>query len=454
MRAKNAQSLIVATAPQEADRERIWNGPPPSPFANFVAILEKGRTSSSDDGSIAAWTDFPLERAIASGLWLMMVGLAKNWNVKMTTEHSVAKVAERTDILVNAGLAVGFASSEEAAVAWKKTVEKPIERAFVLGYRPGIDLPLAAWKELVVGNEDAFVAALRAAPTRPMIGLDDVWQKPIASFFAELVKTSRRWASETCGVVAQLEKRNTINRDAFTDTSFTFIDTEVFRDINQCLTVVLDADGSNDAEGGDGKKALSRALALEPMTQDHLMFLYKLFPTIGQELVRCRKRIDLFRKMPHGLCAKKKNIFLGARTVAGEWLRTQILLAVGGHRDEREHLTDKECVAALLKLKKLDNAAVVALTIGRLERHGMKLSPADLAELSAEIGVSLGRGNGVTGIRSWSTAPRKRDVDDGGYGIIQKSATQQRQMEESISSKDLPLDDVVALYRRRSSEED
>ena len=448
MRSKSARSLIVATAPN-AGCEPTDMPPPPTPFANFVAALERGRVPSAEDGSIAVWTDFPHERAIASGLWLVMVGLAKRWNVKLTTERSVANVAERTDILVNAGLAVGFSSPEDVVAAWNKSVEKPIERAFVLGYRPGTDLPLAAWQELAAGNEDAFIDALATAPKGAATGLDGVWQKPVASFFVEIVKAARAWAGEIDEALEGFIKRNTIRREGLTGGAFTYLGEEDVRVVKSCLETLAEAEAVEKEEKVNG---VPKRYFQTPLTKAGLAFMYARLPAIKLLLASGLRRIELFRKVPHGYSSKSRASYLIGRTVANEWLGTQIVLAVGGQRD-RDHVSEKEYLAALVKLRELDNETVVAAVMARLSGRGMKLSVKDDTCLRAEIVGRLEGNREFLGLRKCSTEPRKRSEDDPGYGVIIRSAKEGRDRLAIISDmEERSVEELVAV--RRSASED
>jgi len=444
MRSKNARALVVANAPQGTDTGRT-NGPPSPPFANFVAALEKNRSPSSENGSIAVWTDFPLERAIASGLWLLMVGLAKSWNVKMSTERSVANVAERTDVLLNAGLALGFSSPEDAAAAWKRTVERPIERAFVLGYRPGTDLPLAAWQELVAGNEDAFVEALSAFPEGSTIGLDGVWQKPVASFFAGVVKTCRRWTSETDEALAQFQKRNTINRENLTGMGFTYIDEDaITRETSKYLRILADTEV---AENEETKSAVPYRFFQEPSTKADLAYMYARLPAIRPIIGECLQRVDFFRKLPHRFSAKSRDPSLVGKTVANEWLCTQILLAVGGHPD-RDHISVNEHLAALAKLRGVDNETIVKAVTARFNKRGMKLPAKAAARFSAEIVDRLEGDRERLGLRDWSTKSRNKPDEEANSGVIAPSSKERRDRLGILSDKEERVVQRVVSSRR------
>ena len=449
MRAKKARSLIVAAAPPETEREQTAGGPPPTPFANFVAALEKSRTPSLEDGSIAVWSNFPLERAIASGLWLLMVGLAKRWNVKLTTEVSVASVAERTDILLNAGLAVGFSSPDEAVAAWKRTVEKPIERAFVLGLRPGIDLPLAAWQELAAGNEDAFVEALQATPAGSSIGLDGVWQKPAASFFAEVVKTCRSWSAEIDETMARFIKSNTISRESSTNVGLTYVGEDIVRETGRYLEILAGADAEENEETKNG---VPKRYFREPPTKADLAYMYARLPAIEPVIAECVQRIEFYRKLPHRFSARSRDPSLLGRAVAIEWLNTQILLAVGGYPD-RDHMSEEESLDALVKLPGLDNEAVVKAVMARLGKRGMKLPAKDVVRLSAEIAARLGGDGALLGLRKWSTKPREKSDDDQGHGVIIRSAKERRERLGMLSDKEERIVENLVARRRFVSDD-
>lgn len=310
---------------------------PFAPFAQFTALLHEQQSvleATTMQGSVH-WSDLPIERLLADGLWPVILRAAEKMGQQARTAQQILEVAQRLDRFINVGLLVRYATIADAAQAFTTEVVQPVE---------------------------ARIGTMGVDGATPLTNL---WQIPTAQFLAGLVRAAQEWRDGLARTLAEIERDDAA-------------------DVVRAITVV----------GWDFKALdMSKFVAALDFTSSESLSdsWYAVIPEYPAYAARLRERQLLFRALLYHVDRLPDGVYYGvAPTIAETWLRTQLLLAAANLPD-REHITSGEYARAIRALRKRGVEAVVSRFAERMKLRAPKLSGTTLERVSAEARVVAGR---------------------------------------------------------------
>lgn len=318
---------LVPLEKQEGGEDRFQE-----PFLQFVTGLygERADAATTMAGS-ARWSAFPIEHAIADGLWPVLLRVAEKVGHTMVTERQVVEdIAPRVNHLVNAGLALVY---------------------------PSIDVACAAFAREVIGP---VYAASRGMSGSDSGMLQAVWQRPVAKFFATLIKTAQDYGDEIGRTLALIYHENSADEDR----DITFIDSGVLLKFNW-LQPFLQLEGNQVASP---PKAWG-----DP---------YQFLRDASRELDQLRARQVALKSLPLRLSTLPNDMTSFVASVDYPWIRTQLLLAAADLPD-REHVLGNEFTQATQAVVTRDEDVIIASFFQRMTTRGMTVDAAAREHLDA-----------------------------------------------------------------------
>ena len=291
-----------------------------APFEQFVAgLYERRMDDAVTMAGSARWSAFPIEHAIADGLWPVLLRVAEKLGRGILTERQVVQdIAPRVDRLVNAGLVLVYPSIDGACSAFLREVIDPI------------------------------YAANRGKSGSASDMLQDAWQRPVAKFFATLIRAAQGYGDEIGRMLALLHKDNI----ADVNSGITFIDSSTvlkFELLRPFLRLESDSATLPSYEEGGPYQFLRDALRKLEQIRTHQVALMRL---------------------PLRLHALPSELTSVASSVDYPWIRTQLLLAAADLPD-REYLLGDEFVYAAEAVGARDDNVIVASFFKRMTARGM-----------------------------------------------------------------------------------
>lgn len=349
-----------------------------TPFGQWMEFLTRRRfvpKAAVDGIPVGFWHGFPVEEAVANGLMLVILDLARKADRRVESVDDVVAIAAKVDTMVAAGLSVGYANVRSAADAFVKRVVAPVHRAAQAGFRPDDPPSMAAWKEIVAGkavSPQLSRAHLRDEPCGeigPFIG------RPAALFFVRLVNGATRFRSRLESRLADLERANRL-RGAVTwipDSDFEFARRAIRR-----LDARIGSDGARSREAGHlpgGGHApvrwgrwLETAAALE---------------ACGRQIARCSR-------WPVRLEASLRG--MQPTSVSEGWFDTVALMAIGRSKADHDALTRPAFWKAVSLIDEtLGDAKGVASVRARIARSMKSRLAGSRPEVLSEIMEGIDR---------------------------------------------------------------
>ncbi len=325
-------SLVTALVPFEEPRESFA-----APFAQFTALLHEQQsvpeTTTMQGG--AHWSDLPIERLLADGLWPMILRAGEKMNRQTRTAQQILEVARKLDSFINVGLLVRYATIADAAQAFIAEVVRPVE--------------------VRMSTMDADI----------ITPFTKLWQIPVAQFLAGLVRAAQEWRDGLARTLAEIERddeADEVRRIAIMGWDFGELDMSR-------LVAALDFE-SNKSFAEEG---------------------YVTIPEYHAHAARLRERQLLFRALPYHVDRLPDGVYYGAvATIADTWLQTQLLLAAADLPD-REYIASGEYAAAIRALRECGVEVVVSRFGERMQRRASTLSRVMLERVSAEARIVAGR---------------------------------------------------------------
>jgi hypothetical protein len=344
-----------------------------SNFGHFVELLQ-GRLSASgaalDGTPVGFWHAFPVEEAIANGLFMVILDLARKEGSPVETSEDVAAISRRVDVLVDAGLSVGFANVESAAAAFVRRVVDPVHRAAALGFRPDNPPSMAAWKELFSGKVPAGPLPAAGARSTAPGDAGAFLGRPAALFFARVINFALRHKARLEERLAATERLNVLSGAIswIPDSELDFVRRAIRR-----------IDGKGRRTAG----------AVEPRAAERP---WGSWLAIASDLEAVRERIARTRRWPVRVGRDS------GRTIRGSalegWIATIALKAVGGIRSEEDVLTPPQFWKAISRYGEACRGAkgirpVVARALKVLDARDPRLGEKLRAELSEALEAAL-----------------------------------------------------------------
>lgn len=295
-----------------------------TPFGQWMELLTRRRfvpKAAIDGIPVGFWHGFPVEEAVANGLMLVILDLARKADRRVESSDDVVEIAAKVDAMVAAGLSVGFANVRSAADAFVKKVVAPVHRAAQAGFRPDDPPSMATWKEIVAGRP--FPPPAGRARARDDSGgeIGPFVGRPAALFFARLINGATRFRSRLEARLADLERANRL-RGAVTwipDSDFEFARRAIRR-----LDVRIGRDAARSREPGRPSGG-------------HAPLRWGRWLETASALEACGRQIAKCRNWPVRLEGPLRG--MQQTSVSEGWLDTVALMAIGRTKAEQDVLT-------------------------------------------------------------------------------------------------------------------
>lgn len=350
-----------------------------TPFGQLMELLTRrhfpARAALGGD-PVGFWHGFPVEEAVAHGLLLVILDLARKEGKPVETSDDVARIARRVDTLVEVGLSAGFPSAEAAAAAFVRKVADPVHRAALAGFRPEDSPPMATWKEIAAGRPVEPPAPGRPARPSAPSEIGPFLGRPAALFFVRLLNGAARYRSRLESRLADLVRCNRAHG------SVTWIPDSDFDSARRSIRRIAGKGDSARGHAGDGARPHPAARAWGRWLEPNI------------DLEACRKRIAETRGYPVRLDALPPGI--PPVSVREGWIPTLALIAVGRFRKESDFLTQAEFWKAVSRFGdecrgEKGRKPVVDRVLRSLKSRNPGVGTGTLAGLGKEVEASLGR---------------------------------------------------------------
>jgi hypothetical protein len=311
----------------------------------FGQFLQAVRARQTPNQTIllgkVVWRDEPVETIILSGIWKVMEARAEILDESLSTTARAEAMARRVNRRVSAGIVFVYATPEVAASAFHTNVIQLVRRAHALGYRPGMNLPLSAWKSLRGGDAHGFARQIPKTHDASRPGsLIEYWQAASSLFFADLVRAARLTYERLTDLYNQFARANTVSSD--TSDIFIISRGELVKHIALSAIRYLDEISSDSPEMPDGI-ATTEAVLLDAIASCGAFQAFRLNRTSWSD--RC----------------------VVSLSVDDEWLATQIILAHANADPDTDVISGlAQYHEALCALQEANLQTALARTWGRL----------------------------------------------------------------------------------------
>ncbi len=297
-----------------------------TPFEEFIAgvygrIQKPSRTSMQ---GAAQWGAFPLEQALAYGLWNVMIRIGEKIGAQLDSERVVLEtVAPVVNRLVNAGLALSYGSIDHAAADF--------------------------CKEVVAESEQELLRSSVQRQSRPQQTalLQNLVHVRVSAFFAKLIKKTQEKRKEIQELYQDLHASLFVPESSVT--WIKFVDYDKFDNALALLDPLQKGDYS---------------------PRDEAVIYRHLVGDLAKELRLSIDRIDVYSILPiklRGLPQEVKKAF-SAGSIETNWVSTQVMLELLGITEDREHITHEEHRRAASIAMKLIPADLATRALERVER--------------------------------------------------------------------------------------
>jgi hypothetical protein len=362
-------ALVLATVSGEQEQDAAKR----TEFGDFLTALRSKQLASQQIATEAVvWCDEPLDTIVLSGAWVVMQKLAQILGENLTTAHNAESVAKRVNRLLEAGILLVYMTPQVAADRFFNEVILLVRRAQALGYAPGMDVPMNAWKRLLAGDEREFVRALPMQYDASKPGkLIDFWLRPSAMFFANLVKTARDYRARLEHIRRRIETENLIARAGAIEVLA--ITNGMWVSDTLALTLYFLDETSDDNAPLPSTLIAAELMGVRTLTEISAFRAFRIVPT------------NMAKHTAHLV------------SVNNEWLSTQVLLAF---TDEDEGVDELPSASAYLTTLRAvhssSDAEVTAKTLSRLNRRlRRKLDDAEKEAVERAIATR------ITEMRKW-----------------------------------------------------
>lgn len=363
---------------------------PRSPFALFYQLIAERIQERRSQAGAVYWSTFPLQYALASGLWPVLIAIGKQFNKNLATADQVQQIAAKVNQFLAVSLYLIYKTPAEMAAAFQRDVLELIDTSLELGFRPGMQIPNEAWSALKSGNRVPFIQAVtrQSAPVDADAHL--LFQAPVALFFFDLLSRAKKMERELRARFEKITDFNTLNSDNFlywSEIGDEHRRAEMFFELFD-LSRILD---HRDIFGND-----------ESSPRVRIPGIHELGKMIGlmESNVRLAKALPVrnprFWELAQGI----------SQSIDTGWVNTQMLLAAADLPD-REFIEYTEFPVALKAFQQMELSEVVAKTLRRWQQF-RQFQPHEKQLLAVE---SLLRSRGKK-IFLWDTKIRKEVPSD------------------------------------------
>lgn len=321
--ASQSRGLVLWVPPREDE----WNVFLP-PFEQFMHVLIARYAQPVRHGNGVYRYRFPVEHAVAHGLWLVMVKLAEKYDWELESPNQTLNdVAPRVDRLLSAGLVYAYAGPDMAADAFFHAVIEPAE--------------------------SALARAQRVEP------LENAFDVLAGQFFLGLMKRVLERVKE---LTTALEKYGRIVNDPVHRVE------SLTRQEPYCVFLT---------ESGETHLIMDRIASLakpDAMERDPLteaVRIYGISSTLRRGLQTIRHDLQFAhacRHLPYRYRLMPEDVIFDHSRAETSWINTQLLLAAGCFPDQ-EHIEEHQYLLALERVRTSNPSDVVERFRVRMERR-------------------------------------------------------------------------------------
>jgi hypothetical protein len=301
-----------------------------TPFVTFVNKLLSTETGKiTTNGGAVEWTGFPILTLMAQGLWPIMMKIAEKQDMHLGTETNILKqIAPKAEQMLNIGIMLCYGSAENAAQEFMRYITE----------------------------------SLQSVNTKPR-SLAAVVQKPVAKFFASMLKAIAPTREKLLSKLAKL------NRDNHVSSVFSYVPGHK----NQAGLPSI------DSLYHLGKNMDGRTRFTEGYT-----FNFHNLCLIGDALMAYEMAIRVAKKLPFRLSDISDQETMGRIEkihVVDEWLVTQMILAATNAPITAGSVGTENYLKAVSECQSLTEDKIIAKTLARFKKRGSPISAWTAEEL-------------------------------------------------------------------------
>lgn len=306
-----------------------------SPLGQMMAILEQ--VGNSDELSVIGqvrtcfglvhWNQTSIRHLLADATPLVLDAIAKRFDQRMQTPTEAITLARAVDARLNFGLLLLHGSPEEAAKAFETQVLMVLNRAVLLGYRPGMTLTDLAWQALSRNATGVAVGEIgKQSVSNQPENLASFWRRPAYLFLAACMKRGREKTETLRAQMNRLEQQNG----------------GVVRDAKVLPARQSIQNGVSWLEGDpDAHFTCEHAMELEDKLTS-----YEAALTVGRSVLRAE------------LPLRGADLYVGEEGLFIGWVYTAILKAGLGTVASRDVLSPEQAVEAQQKLRETNTETI------------------------------------------------------------------------------------------------
>ncbi|MBI2473670.1 hypothetical protein HYV70_03910 [Candidatus Uhrbacteria bacterium] len=338
-----SEHALVLVKERFSDQQKTSEERAATEFERFLLALQaRQQVTRHLSGDAIVWCDEPIEDILLSGIAVVLHAIAtKYFDETLQSQAQVQRIVSRVDRLINAGIVLVYRTPEAAASAFEQNVLLLVRHAAVLGYLPGMNVPVFGWRGLLEGNESLFKVSLPRNVDPSLPGkVFEYWRVPCALFFSQLTKAA---GTQREHLSILLREFLTLNRMAFGREFLFCVDADAYVTLFQQAIRYLD------------------------VTQEAFFPLSDM-EDLEQKFRGFRQMCEIWRSFR--IQYKDWGTSLFSRYLEREWFNTQILLAQTNADLDQDYLSGTESyVAALSSLKGCESTMALERVRDRLNKR-------------------------------------------------------------------------------------
>ncbi len=337
-------------------------------FDEFVMLLARRCQEKTTMAGAVKWTCFPVEYALASGFWPILILIAKELKVSLATPTEVTFVATKVNQLIWVAIETVYPDLGQMVNEFETKVINLLERAVALGYRPGMNFSLATWRQLRDGDEISFEQGV-SRWEKPAGSVDAhlLFQAPVALFFLDMIKKTRQRYEVWYQEYKKLATANIFDIESECAWSEEGVGLQRVKQVLELFDVTLDA-RARSYKGTD----------LEVMNSNVGMIV-----NLDDMLKTLKGHVLLARQLPVNVAELKTHLGCDLGFSSGidlDWVNAQLLITAG-NLPEGEWIRLKDFSSALEALKKMSIPDLVEQTLQRWQKNRKFGPPSKVEQL-------------------------------------------------------------------------
>jgi len=296
---------------------------PETPFVAFVNILLSTETgTTTTNGGAVEWTGFPILTLIAQGLWPVMMKIAEKQDAHLGTETDVLmQIAPKAEQMLNIGIMLCYGNAENAAREFMRYI----------------------------------IESLHGENSKPQ-SLAAIVQKPVAKFFASMLKTIIPTREKLLSEVGKLKQAN---------------------HISSLYTYVSEYKNKAGLPSIDALYDLGKNMDGRTRFEEGFIFNFQNLCLIGDALMAHGMAIRVAKKLPVRSSDIGDQEMMGRIdkiNIENEWLVTQMILAATDAPIDSGSVGTEAYLRAVTKCQRLSDDEIITKTLARFEKRGVIFS--------------------------------------------------------------------------------